>query len=453
MPWRHTQASHQTSTLPILPQALKKANTPYTSSPATGLHSRIPSRAASSTGVNFSASQRYFRSRRVKKEEIQKPWLDKKDHGGKWNNAIVLIGLFLGIALFGFLIYDGIRGVITHKYCPVLIEDFTSWNDQVWTKEVEVGGFGNGQFEETTNTDENVYLDNGVLVIRPSLQDQNLIENNNTIDLRDMGCTGTKWTECVATTNTTNGTIVNPAKSGRVNTKLGASIRFGRVEVTAQLPAGDWLWPAIWMLPTDNKYGEWPKSGEIDIAESRGNNWTYGQGGNNVVSSTLHFGPSKDNDGWWRNNVKHQTQHGTYSDDFNTFGVEWSERYVFTYINSRLMQVMYTHFNQPFWQYGKFPLSDSNGTRILDPWSYTGNDATPFDQDFYLILNVAVGGENGWFKDGKSGKPWVDGSPTARRDFWKARNSWYPTWSKQGFMKVKSVKMWQQEGYNGCNPQ
>jgi hypothetical protein len=111
---------------------------------------------------------------------------------------------------------------------------------------------------------------------------------------------------------------------------------------------------------------------------------------------------------------------------------------------------MYTYFNEPFWKYGQFPLSDSNGTRLEDPWSYTGRDSTPFDQDFYLILNVAVGGTNGWFKDGASGKPWLDGSATAPRDFWDARDQWYPTWQKNGEMRVKSVKMWQQQGYNGC---
>jgi beta-glucanase (GH16 family) len=126
----------------------------------------------------------------------------------------------------------------------------------------------------------------------------------------------------VAATNTTNGTLINPVRSGRINTKLGASIKFGRVEVTAKLPAGDWLWPAIWMLPRDNVYGEWPRSGEIDIMESRGNNFTYAQGGNNIASSTLHFGPDADNDGWWRNNVKRKALHTTYAAGFNTFGLE-----------------------------------------------------------------------------------------------------------------------------------
>lgn len=296
-----------------------------------------------------------------------------------------------------------------------------------------------------------MFIQNGQLVIKPTLQDKKLIVNDNVLDLTKGGiCTSTLFQNCVSATNTTNGTIINPVKSGRVNTKKGAVIKYGRVEVTAQLPAGDWLWPAIWMMPVKPIYGEWPQSGEIDIAESRGNNHTYAQGGNNIISSALHWGPNLANDAWWRTNVKRNALHTTFSSKFHTFGVEWSEKYLFTYIDTRLLQVLYSNFNQPLWARGNFPLSDSNGTRLIDPWSQTGRDQTPFDQDFYLILNVAVGGTNGWFHDGASGKPWVDLSPTARKDFWDTQSHWYPTWQNNGQMIVKSVKMWQQAGYNGC---
>lgn len=290
-----------------------------------------------------------------------------------------------------------------------------------------------------------------MLVIKPTLQDASLIETNTVINLlTDGSCSSTVWSDCVAVTNTTNGTIVNPVKSARISTKGAASIKYGRVEVEAKLPSGDWLWPAIWMLPVNNTYGPWPESGEIDIAESRGNNYTYSQGGNNIVSSTLHWGPNSANDGYWRNNVKRQALHTTYASGFHTFGIEWSEKYIFSYIDTRLLQVMYVSFNEPFWTKGDFPISDSNGTRLVDPWGSTGRDSTPFDQDFYLILNVAVGGTNGWFEDGASGKPWVDASSTAPSQFWQARDQWYPTWEKNGQMTVKSVKMMQQKGYNGC---
>jgi Glycosyl hydrolases family 16 len=46
-----------------------------------------------------------------------------------------------------------------------------------------------------------------------------------------------------------------------------------RLEVEAKLPRGDWIWPAVWLLPEDDAYGRWPASGEIDMLESRGNRY------------------------------------------------------------------------------------------------------------------------------------------------------------------------------------
>lgn len=250
--------------------------------------------------------------------------------------------------------------------------------------------------------------------------------------------------DCVAKTNITAGTIVNPVKSGRINTKPGATIKYGRVQVEAKLPQGDWLWPAIWMLPVGNTYGPWPASGEIDIIETRGNNHTYSPGGNDVVSSALHWGPDSGNDGYRLTNNFKDGLHSEFGDAFHVYGIEWSEKYLFTYIDTQLLQIFYWDFNLPFWPQGNFPLATTNGTPLIDPWSLTGRAQTPFDQEFYLILNVAVGGQNGWFPDGVDNKPWVDSSPTAKTEFWNARDSWYPTWTTNGQMIVNSVKMWQQ---------
>ncbi|KAI6854920.1 putative beta-1,3-glucan-binding protein, partial [Hortaea werneckii] len=199
-------------------------------------------------------------SRRIKKGELERPWMEKKDPKEKWVTIIPIIGILVGLGLTGFLIYDGLQSVSNLNYCPVLDDDFSNgFNNKVWTKEVEVGGYGNGQFEWTTDTDENVFIQDGMMQIKPTLQDPKLMETNNVINLlKDGSCSSDLWSNCVAVTNTTNGTVVNPVKSGRVSTKTGASIKYGRVEVEAKLPAGDWLWPAIWMMPVNNTYGPWP---------------------------------------------------------------------------------------------------------------------------------------------------------------------------------------------------
>lgn len=79
----------------------------------------------------------------MKKGEVERPWMDRKDPREKWVTIIPLIGLFLGFALAGFLVWDGLRTVVNHVYCPVLDENWSEgFNTQVWTKEAELGGFG-----------------------------------------------------------------------------------------------------------------------------------------------------------------------------------------------------------------------------------------------------------------------------------------------------------------------
>lgn len=102
------------------------------------------SAVGSTTGFQQQPQQaRYFHSRRIKKGEIERPWLNRKDPKEKWVTIIPLIGISVGLALSAFLIYEGLQTVHHHVYCPVLEEDFSSGlNDKVWTKEVEVGGYG-----------------------------------------------------------------------------------------------------------------------------------------------------------------------------------------------------------------------------------------------------------------------------------------------------------------------
>lgn len=124
-------------------------NSPFPSNPASRSTSRPASArdgmtSGNSSGLNVRPSgDRYFKSRRIQKGEVERPWLERKDPKEKWVTIIPLIGIFVGLAITGFLIWDGIRSVTNHKYCPVLDDNFASGlNGQVWSKEVEVGGFG-----------------------------------------------------------------------------------------------------------------------------------------------------------------------------------------------------------------------------------------------------------------------------------------------------------------------
>ena len=198
------------------------------------------------------------------------------------------------------------------------------------------------------------------------------------------------------------------------------------------------------MLPVTEMYGPWPASGEIDILEARGNNHTYSTGGNDIMYSSLHWGTDPSQDRYLDTNWPKHALHSQWGDSFHTYGLEWSAKYIFTYIDNTLMQVYYFTFDKPFWERSGFAETTANGTKQGDPWSSTGRPQTPFDQEFYLILDVAVGGRNGFFKDGVGDKPWLDSSASAKKDFWDKRDQWFPTWEKSGEMVVDTVRMWQQ---------
>lgn len=98
------------------------------------------------------------------------------------------------------------------------------------------------------------------------------------------------------------------------------------------------------------------------------------------------------------------------------------------------------------WDRGGFGKALVNNSALYNPWAQTNRANTPFDQPFYLILNVAVGGTNGFFQDGVGNKPWGNQSPTAPKEFWDSADRWLSTWGegdKRG-LTVKSVKMWKQ---------
>lgn len=297
----------------------------------------------------------------------------------------------------------------------------------------------------TTGGDENVFVRDGQLVIKPTLFNDTYLNQTRTTNLTyDGTCTASTAADCVLVANVTAGEIVMPVKSGRITTLKSHVIRYGRVDITAKLAAGDWLLNQIMMFPALNYYGPWPASGEIDIAMVRGNNYTYYNGaGNQLLQSTLHWGPDATTDRWQTTTGYRDALHSTYHDDFHTFGLEWTSDYLFTWVDSRLAQVMYVKFiNGGFFDLGGFGATYENGSKIVDPWVGPGTSrSTPFDRPFYLILALGVGGTDGWFPDGVGGKPWVDASITPRADFWSARDQWAPTWTE---MVVTKVTMWQQ---------
>ena len=328
-----------------------------------------------------------------------------------------------------------------HTLVSALEDDFSEFNLSLWKHEITLSGGGNWEFEAYLNNRSSSYVRDGVLYIKPILmEDQIGVANlKSGFDMDIWGgspadlCTQNQFYGCFRTSGA-GGNYLNPIKSARIRTAESFFFRYGKVEVRAKLPRGDWLWPAIWMLPRYEQYGTWPASGEIDIMESRGNAPSYPPGGYNSFTSTLHWGPD-----YTHNNYEktHASMTGVdLTADFHIYGFIWNETYMGTYFDDESNVVLSVPITQSFWsQTGlKSPPWDN-------PWVGRGNNA-PFDQEFYLIINLACGGTNGYFPDGY-GKPWNNGDPHAVNSFYNNKAQWYSTWDgENSALQIDSVRVW-----------
>lgn len=147
--------------------------------------------------------------------------------------------------------------------------------------------------------------------------------------------------------------------SARISTRGKAHWQYGYIEVKAKLPQGRGTWPAIWMLPEVFQYGNWPHSGEIDIMEHVG----YDPG---VIHGTVHTGAFNHIKGTQKGK---QVQVSSFASEFHVYAVNWLEDRIEFYVDDALYHVFY---------------NTGEGT---EDW--------PFDHPFYLLLNVAVGGNWG----------------------------------------------------------
>ncbi len=152
-----------------------------------------------------------------------------------------------------------------------------------------------------------------------------------------------------------------PYTSSQISSRNKGYWKYGRFDIRAKLPYGKGMWPAIWMMPNNPAYGGWPRSGEIDIMENLGDN-------TRLLYSTLHYG------------TNNQMSQGTYttpegkslSDTFHVYTMIWDTNSFAFYIDS-----IHNYWNCSSW---------------------TPNNVTypkPFDQPFFMMFDLAVGGNWG----------------------------------------------------------
>ena len=145
--------------------------------------------------------------------------------------------------------------------------------------------------------------------------------------------------------------------SGRVYAKVKEGWRYGYIEASIKLPKGKGTWPAFWMMPVN--FRSWPADGEIDIMEEVGYHPDY-------VSSSLHANAHVHSDG---TQVTHEMKCAGAEGEFHTYAILWTAKNITTYVD------------------GKVQLSYDNRGLGRDDW--------PYDDPFYVIFNLAWGGDWG----------------------------------------------------------
>ena len=187
-----------------------------------------------------------------------------------------------------------------------------------------INGWGNNELQFYTNSQNNYELSEGLLKIVPFY----------------------------------NPSLKKPYTSSKLVTKNKTSFKSpGIISVRFKVPKGQGLWPAIWMMPVDNLFGGWPKSGEIDLMEARGANVQQ-------VLSTLHY---FQNGHMFQGGQHNESQDANFNEVFHVIDLVWSKEKISFYIDKKYLVF-------------EASLNSSLG------------ELYPFNEDFYLILNVAVGG-------------------------------------------------------------
>ena len=232
-----------------------------------------------------------------------------------------------------------------------------------WSHEKNCTGGGNNELQCYTDREQNSFVADGQLHIvarQESFSGQSQSDDSPDYDPEDTSAT-------------------RSYTSARLRTKTKGDWRYGRMEISARLPQGQGIWPAIWMLPTEWKYGAWPASGEIDIMEAVNSN----TGSNpNDIHGTLHYGK------FWPENTysgQAKTVQGNAWEGQHIYAVEWERDEIRWYVDG-------SHYATQ-----RPATTSSNGWFTYywqgqtEGYSY-GPQGAPFDEQFHLILNLAVGG-------------------------------------------------------------
>jgi beta-glucanase (GH16 family) len=175
--------------------------------------------------------------------------------------------------------YPGKTLVWSDEFNGTALNTTTNWSYDIGTGCPNLCGWGNNELQYYTNSPDNVFLQDGSLIIESKKQ--------------SIG--GKDYT------------------SGRVKTDAKQSFKFGRIDIRAISPAGRGIWPALFMMPQNNVYGTWPNSGEIDLMEVKGHDMK-------TAYQTVHFGPGPPSTFISKT---YTLTNQNFNDSFHVYSMDW----------------------------------------------------------------------------------------------------------------------------------
>ena len=267
--------------------------------------------------------------------------------------GVIAAGLFIGGSLLT-LPTGQAKGVVSDDY-P--LNDSTHWNTEpVWRDEFD----GTSLDKDSWNIYGSGWSANNVQSCY-SRSEENVNVKNGSLNLVGLYKPGAR---CKGNEKSGNFT------SGFVETKGKKSWTYGYIEARIKMPNNKSTWPGFWLSPDKPTYGSWPRSGEIDIVETKGSNLDY-------AASDAHWGLSTSN----KKHAQGRDLPAGFKDttQWHTYGVKWTEGKLEYYIDGVKFHTV-NGFDQP--------------NAANTPYG-------PFDQPFFLRLNLAIGGD---YIDGKGSK-------------------------------------------------
>lgn len=320
----------------------------------------------------------------------------------------------------------------------LLLEDnFDSFNASLWKREIKMPLAPDYEFcvYHNENHQQLVQIDDGQLLIKPIILEDSYGENATAYGRLQLNrCTSTIAYEC--SRQALSYSILPPIISARLTTKDRFVLRYGRIEIRARFPQGDWLYPEMWLEPKYSTYGANYASGRVLLGMTRGNE--------NLVNATdvskiydtrrLDFGVRIGTSPNVREILvsKLHTEFGPrWTQDFHVYTTIWtSDGFTFLIDGVEIGRV---RPDEEGWMSGP----------------NAGRRNAPFDQEFYITLGVGAGGVR-VFPDNtiSSGlpKPWRNLGAKAMLNFWTSRNEWLPSWRRDGGEKtafaIDYIKVW-----------